>query len=398
MTSTLSSSRDKAKDRKGKIDAASRSSQWATRMFFFVGGFGTASWAPLVPLLRERLGVLDDVLGLMLLSIGIGSLLTMPLSGTLASRYGCRIVIQVASVAFALTLLALSVVDSFYLSIILLLLFGAVMGGIDVTINIVAVLVEKASKKRLMSGMHAFWSIGGFTGAGLYGLWTGAFSLSPLLSTAIATGIILLIVLFFSRHLLPYGGGGGGKLLAVPRGIVVAVSIVAFISFLVEGAIMDWSGVFLTTIRGWDISLAGMGFTVFSLAMLFMRLLGDRTMTLLGQKTVVIGGSILAALGFFSITVFSDPFAIYTGFFAIGIGCANIVPVFFSLLGRQSTMPIGDAVAATATMGYLGILVGPAAIGFISHATSLYAAFILLAVLILAQATLAFFVYRKMRK
>ncbi|BEU88805.1 MFS transporter [Selenomonas sp. TAMA-11512] len=370
--------------------------QWATRMFFFIGGFGTASWAPLVPLFRERLGILDDVLGMLLLCIGIGSLLTMPLSGFLAARFGCRIVLRVFATLFGLLLLSLAVVDDLYVSVVCLLLFGAVMGGIDVTINIAAVIVEKASGKRLMSGMHAFWSVGGFVGAGLYGLWVGVFGLSALTSTVLAMGIIFAVMLLFSRHLIPYGGGGGGKLVAVPRGIVVGVGIVAFVSFLVEGATMDWSGVFLTTIRGWDMSLAGMGFTVFSLAMLTMRLLGDATVNKLGQKAVVIGGSALAAAGFFSITVIEEPVLIYAGFFAVGIGCANIVPVFFSLLGKQTAMPIGDAVAATSTLGYLGVLVGPAAIGFISHATSLYAAFILLAALIIAQAILAFFVYRRM--
>lgn len=370
--------------------------QWATRMFFFIGGFGTASWAPLVPLLRERLAIGDDVLGLLLLCIGIGSIVTMPLSGFLATRFGCRAVLRILSVLFAVLLLTLAAVDELHLAVVCLLLFGAFMGGIDVTINIAAVIVEKASGRRLMSGMHGFWSVGGFAGAGLYGLWVGIFSLSALTSTIIASAIILAIVLLFSRRLIPYGGGGGGKLVAVPRGLVVAVGIVAFISFLVEGATMDWSGVFLTTIRGWDMSLAGMGFTAFSLAMLTMRLLGDATVNRLGQKTVVIGGSALAAAGFFSITVCEEAALIYTGFFAIGIGCANIVPVFFSLLGKQTAMPIGDAVAATSTLGYLGVLVGPAAIGFVSHATSLYAAFILLAALIIAQAALAFFVYRRM--
>ncbi len=131
-----------------------------------------------------------------------------------------------------------------------LLCFGAIMGCIDVVINIQAVIVEKAAGKRLMSGMHGLWSVGGFTGAGLFGIWVGGLGLSPTASTLIAAGIMMGTIIAFSRFLLPYGGDTGGQMLAMPKGIVTFVGLIACIAFLVEGAIMDWSGVFLTTVRG----------------------------------------------------------------------------------------------------------------------------------------------------
>ena len=268
--------------------AAGKMRQHSTRALFFIGGFGAASWAPLVPLLRERLAIGEDVLGMLLLCIGIGSLLTMPLSGAAAVRFGCRKTLSVAATVFALFLLVLCQVDNMVLAAVSLLVFGAMMGCIDVVINIQAVLVEKAAKRRLMSGMHALWSVGGFIGAGLFGIWVGTLGLTPLISTCIAVGIMLLTLAFFARHLLPFGGEGGGAMVAIPRGIVAFVGVVACIAFLMEGAIMDWSGVFLTTVRGFDLSLAGMGFTVFSAAMLVMRLLGDVTVQWLGQKPVVV--------------------------------------------------------------------------------------------------------------
>ncbi len=368
---------------------------WATRLFFFLAGFGIASWAPLVPLLRERLQITDDVLGMLLLCIGIGSLVTMPLSGKLSGKYGCRAVMRFSSVVFSLLLLSLLFVSNIYMAIVLLLLFGAFMGSVDVVMNIAAVMVQEASGRRILSGMHAFYSIGGFAGAGLYGLWVGMLGLTATESTLIAVAIMFAIIALYSRHLLPYGDSGEGKLIAIPRGIVLAIGSVAFISYLVEGATMDWSGVFLTTVRGWDMSLAGMGFTTFNLAMLLMRLLGDKTVENLGQKLVVVGGCLIAALGFFTVTVSSATMLTYAGFFAIGIGCANIVPVLFTLLGKQKVMPISEAIAASSTMGYLGILAGPAAIGFVSHATSLLTAFFMLTVLILLQAAISFMIYRK---
>ena len=366
----------------------------AARAFFFIGGFGTATWAPLVPLLRERLMVGDDVLGMLLLCIGVGSLLTMPLSGALAMRLGCRRVVMTASILFAAILLLVSCVDALSLAVPIVLIFGAVMGCIDVVVNIVAVLVEKGIGRRIMSGMHAFWSLGGFAGAGLYGVWVGLLGLTPFQSTAIAAGLILLLTAVFGRHLIPYGGGGGA-LLALPRGIIVFVGMTAFIAFLSEGAVMDWGGVYLTTVRGMDLALAGTGYSVFSAAMLTMRFLGDRVVQRIGALLVAVGGALLAFGGILLVMFAPVDALLYVGFFAIGIGSANIVPVFFSLMGRQNVMPVSAAVSAVSTMGYLGILAGPAAIGFVSSLTTLQTAFAMLAALSILQAAIGFYVFKR---
>ena len=368
----------------------------AARAFFFIGGFGTATWAPLVPLLRERLMVGDDVLGMLLLCIGVGSLLTMPLSGALAMRLGCRRVVMTASILFAAILLLVSCVDALSLAVPIVLIFGAVMGCIDVVVNIVAVLVEKGIGRRIMSGMHAFWSLGGFAGAGLYGVWVGLLGLTPFQSTAIAAGLILLLTAVFGRHLIPYGGGGGA-LLALPRGIIVFVGMTAFIAFLSEGAVMDWGGVYLTTVRGMDLALAGTGYSVFSAAMLTMRFLGDRVVQRIGALPVAVGGALLAFGGILLVMFAPVDALLYVGFFAIGIGSANIVPVFFSLMGRQNVMPVSAAVSAVSTMGYLGILAGPAAIGFVSSLTTLQTAFAMLAALSILQATIGFYVFKRIK-
>lgn len=368
----------------------------ATRAFFFIGGFGTATWAPLVPLLRERLMVGDDVLGMLLLCIGVGSLLTMPLSGALAMRLGCRRVVMTAAILYAVILLLVSRVDALSIAVPIVLIFGAVMGCIDVVVNIVAVLVEKGIGRRIMSGMHAFWSLGGFVGAGLYGVWVGLLGLSPFQSTAIAAGLILLLTAVFGRHLIPYGGGGGA-LLALPRGIIVFVGMTAFIAFLSEGAVMDWGGVYLTTVRGMDLALAGTGYSIFSAAMLTMRFLGDRVVQRIGALPVAVGGALLAFGGILLVMFAPVDALLYAGFFAIGIGSANIVPVFFSLMGRQNVMPVSAAVSAVSTMGYLGILAGPAAIGFVSSLTTLQTAFAMLAALSILQATIGFYVFKRIK-
>ena len=370
--------------------------QWAVRALFFVGGFGSASWAPLVPYLKARLAIGDDVLGMLLLCVGIGSLVTMPVSGTAAERFGCRRVLLTAGTLFAMMLLGLSVVDVLPLAVVLLLLFGASMGAIDTVVNIAAVLVEQASGRRLMSGFHGFWSVGGFVGAGLFGLWVGTVGLTPLASTVIAAAIIAAVMLVARSGLLPYGGGGGGALIAIPRGIVAFIGAIACIAFLVEGAVMDWGGVFLTTVRGMDMAMAGTGFAIFSAAMLVMRLTGDAIVSRLGQRAVVLGGTLCTMLGFLGV-IYAPGAAMYLGFFAIGVGAANVVPVFYSLLGRQDVMPLSTAVPAVSTLGYLGVLMGPAAIGFLAHAIGIADAFLFLALLVAVEMGIAAYVFRSVK-
>ena len=367
----------------------------ATRAIFFVSGFGAASWAPLVPVLRGRLAIADDLLGVLLLCIGIGSLLVMPVAGVLAERIGCRRVLIVSAVLYAASLLSICFVSSFWMAVPVIFFFGSLMGCVDVVMNIAAVIVEQGIGRRIMSGMHGFWSLGGFVGAGLYGVWVGLAGLTAFQSTLIAAVLMLALTAVFGRHLIPYGGGGGGSLIAIPRGIVAFVGVTAFIAFLSEGAVMDWSGVYLTTVRGMDLSLAGMGFSVFSGAMLLMRFLGDHVIQRVGQFPVAVGGALLAFVGILLVMFAPLNTLLYLGFFAIGIGSANIVPVFFSLMGRQSVMPVGTAVSAVSTMGYLGILAGPAAIGFVSAQTNLMTAFGMIAALCIVQALVGFYIFKK---
>ena len=367
----------------------------ATRAIFFVSGFGAASWAPLVPVLRERLAIGDDLLGVLLLCIGIGSLLVMPVAGVLAERIGCRRVLIVSAVLYAASLLSICFVSSFWMAVPVIFFFGGLMGCVDVVMNIAAVIVEQGIGRRIMSGIHGFWSLGGFVGAGLYGVWVGLAGLTAFQSTLIAAVLMLALTAVFGRHLIPYGGGGGGSLIAIPRGIVAFVGVTAFIAFLSEGAVMDWSGVYLTTVRGMDLSLAGMGFSVFSGAMLLMRFLGDHVIQRVGQFPVAVGGALLAFVGILLVMFAPVNTLLYLGFFAIGIGSANIVPVFFSLMGRQSVMPVGTAVSAVSTMGYLGILAGPAAIGFVSAQTNLMTAFGMIAALCIVQALVGFYIFKK---
>jgi predicted MFS family arabinose efflux permease len=369
----------------------------ATRVFFFIAGFGYASWAPLVPILKLRLAIGEDTLGLLLLCIGLGSLCTMPIAGTLARRFGCRRVMQLDGAAFAFILLALYAIPDVSWAIPILFLFGMATGLIDVTMNIHAIRIEKLSHKHLLSGIHGMWSLGGFAGAGIFGVWIWL-GLTPLFSTGAATVIMLVLLLAFGPHLLSEPqttGKRNSPIFAIPRGVVILIGLICCISFICEGAMMDWSGVLMLQEKGFPVSHAGTAYAIFSAAMLTMRFVGDALVMHCGSRPIIFGGVSLA-IGGLLLVIFTTPaWLIYTGFFLIGIGLANIVPVFYSFMGQQKEMPIHLAVSAVSTVGYLGSLLGPAAIGFIAHQTSLYISFMTLAALLVLLLLIARHVYAK---
>lgn len=359
--------------------------QTAARMAFFISGFTVATWAPMIPAVKEKLQIGADVLGLLLLSIGISAFIFMPLAGMMSRSFGCKKVLRVAIVVMALDLIVLSLLGSIWSFMVFLAVFGAAMGCMDVNMNLNAVIVENASKKRMMSGMHALWSVGCFAGAGLFSL-LAKIGLGITVIVMLHSALVLVLTLIFSRHFLNFKGAGNEKPVAIPKGIVIFFGILACISFLGEGAIMDWSGVLLTEVKNTELSLAGIGYAVFSVAMLVMRLVGDKIVSLLGEEKTLIGGSLIAALGFLSVIFLDDFYAIQLGFVLMGLGLANIVPTIYSLTKYQTVMPINAAVTAITSMGYTGVILGPAVLGFVAHGFGITQVFYLLAVLLAVQA------------
>ena len=355
-----------------------RSEQIATRAAFFVPGFAIACWAPLVPFAKARAGLDDAMLGVLLLCLGLGSLLSMPLAGMLAARHGCRPV-MLATVLMMVLMLPLLAVASTPLSIgVVLLVFGAGIGAMDCVMNIQAVVVERESGRAMMSGFHAFYSIGALTGAALVTLLLSVGG-GALLSTLVVAAGVVAITSLSSRWWRSERAEQGEASFALPRGVVIVIGAICFISFLAEGSMLDWSAVFLHDVRGVELTHAGWGFVAFNIAMTATRLLGDGLVNRLGASVAVLLGGLLACGGFVLATLVPSFGVALLGYALVGIGCANIVPVMFSLAGRQTCMPESVAIPAVTTMGYAGVLLGPAAIGFIAQQWSLQAAFLIAA-------------------
>ncbi len=343
---------------------------FSTRVAFFIAGFTMSAWAPLVPLAKARAGLDDGMLGMLLLCLGAGSIITMPVAGYLTSRLGCRRVILAAGALLCLVMPLLATAASPWLLMSAVFVFGAGLGGLDCAMNIQAVLVERASGRAMMSGFHGLFSVGGIAGAaGMTGLLS--LGMEPLAAVLVVIALAVLGLLSAAPHLLNFGNGEPGPLFARPRGIVLFMGVLCFIVFQAEGAVLDWSAVFLVGDHGMDPRYAGLGYAAFASTMTVGRLTGDMIVTRLGGARVVVIGGLVAALGLALSILAPDWSLALLGYALVGAGCSNIVPVLFTAVGRQKTMPQSAAIPAMTSLGYAGILIGPAAIGFIAHASSL---------------------------
>ena len=368
----------------------------AARLAFFVPGFAISTWAPMIPMVKERLALGADVLGLLLLCIGVSAFVVMPFAGKLGQKWGCQKLLMLTTILLAFGIIVLPCLPNILSYAFALALLGAVMGATEVTMNINAVIVEKLACRRRMSSMHAFWSIGCFASAGLFSL-LASWGLAVTSIACLHCVIMLAIIAYTGRHWLPYKAQGGERTFVLPHGIVIIIGVLACISFLVEGAIMDWSGIFLTEAKQLDLSLAGAGYAIFSIAMLIMRLIGDKAVQLLGEQKAVISGTLLAALSFAGLVATNNIYLNALAFILIGVGCSNVVPVFYSVLKEQKAMPIGEAVTAVTSLGYTGVILGPALLGFIAHGINISAVFELMSILLLIEVLIAKYVFAKLK-
>ena len=372
---------------RGSDDRTAGQQRLSTRLLFLIVGVANATWAPLVPLVKDRAGLDEAGLGLLLLTFGIGSLVAMPSAGAAAARLGYRPVLLAGTLALGLALPVLALASGLVPLTLALLLFGAGMGAVDCVMNLQAVAVERAGGRPMMSGFHGLYSLGCIL---------GALIASALLAAGLgAGGSVLLLVggiaaLFAAAWpgilRAERGRGSHGPAFALPRGPVLVLGLLCGVVFLTEGSALDWSAVFLIQQRGLDPTWAALGYAAFSVTMTAGRLGGDAIVARLGRGRVVVLGGLLAAAGLALSVVVPAWEAALAGYALVGAGCANIVPVLFTAAGRQTAMPARVAVPAVTTLGYAGVLAGPALIGFVAQALGLPGALLLVAALLLGVA------------
>ncbi|MGW6903231.1 MFS transporter [Streptomyces sp. NPDC054940] len=359
----------------------------ALTAFFALDGFLFAGWVVRIPAIKEQIGASASALGLALLGLSAGAVLTMTLTGRLCRRYGTHQVTVVCAVLLSLSVALPPLTHSVLALGAVLLLFGAAYGSINVAFNSAAVDLVTALRRPVMPSFHAAFSLGGMVGAGLGGLVAGA--LSPTRHLLGLTVIGLLVTAVAGRTLLrhepPTGAnavraesGGPRRLDARTRGLVIVFGLIALCTAYGEGAMADWGALHLEQDLDASPGVAAAGYSCFALAMTIGRLSGTALLERLGHGRTVIAGGATAAAGMLLGSLAPSLWAALLGFAITGLGLANLFPV---AVERAGVLAGPSGVATASTLGYGGMLLGPPAIGFMADWFSLPVALTSVAVL-----------------
>ncbi|MCZ9346868.1 MFS transporter, partial [Streptomyces sp. TRM76130] len=356
-------------------------------VFFALDGFVFAGWVVRIPALKEQTGASAGALGLALLGVSAGAVVTMILTGRLCRRYGSHPVTVVCAVLLSLSVALPPLTHSAPALGAVLLVFGSAYGGINVAFNSAAVDLVNVLRRPIIPGFHAAFSLGGMAGAGLGSLVAGA--LSPLWHLLGITVVGLLVtsvagpVLLRCAQLVPPDRPPGSD--EAPRGtdartrrLVVTFGLIALCSSYGEGAMADWGALHLEQDLDASPGVAAVGYSCFALAMAVGRLTGTALLERLGRTPTVVAGGSVAAAGMLLGSLAPSVWAALFGFAVTGLGLANIFPV---AVERAGALGGPGGVATASTLGYGGMLLGPPAIGFMADWFSLPAALTSVAVL-----------------
>ena len=341
---------------------------------FFLNGFGYGSWVPRIAEIQAKLSLSEGQLGLALFMAALGALLAMPLAGAACHRYGSQVPTAVSVVLFGLSLPGLALAPTFVWLGLALLFLGAAAGALDVAMNAQGVAVEKRYWRPIMSSLHGMFSVGGMTGAAATALIAGL-DVPLLPHFAGIAALVVVVGTVACRPLLPASAEGHaeGPGFARPSLAILVPGIVALASLLSEGAVADWSAVYLSSL-GAGTAMAAAAFAAFSLMMAAGRFAGDPLVAHLGGDLVVRTGGALAACGLALTLVIGQPLAAVIGFGLVGAGVSCVFPVGLSAAARAPDLPPSAAIAAVCTVGYFGFLLGPPMIGGLAELIGLPAA------------------------
>ena len=378
--------------------------RWGVGLIFFVNGAAFASWVSRIPALRAGMGLSDGALGSVLFAMSCGVLLSFPLAGKGAQLLGARQLALLAGVALLLMLPMPFLIGILPSLVLVMLEVGAALGTMQVAMNVLAVDVQARVPRPIMSSLHGAWSAGGLVGAGVGSLaaHVGLQPLVHLVGVAVAlAGVLLLALMLLLRARLPARSATMPMRPSMSfrqRGhrvdrVLLGLGVICFCAFLTEGALADWSAVWLHDKALASESRAALGYAAFAGAMTTMRMVGDRVLAAFGSVRVL---RLLTALGAVALAGALLLARVDTAMIALvllGLGMATVVPTAFAAAGRRADAVAGGAageasaaraVALLSGFGYSGLLLGPPLIGWLAQAATLTWALGLLVVLVVA--------------
>ena len=346
----------------------------ALRAQFFVAGALFATWGVHVPSLKAHYGLGEQALAIAMLASGAGAVVALLQAGRVLARHAPRRVVPLMAVVCMLAVGSLLLPSRYALLLALMLAYGMAAALFDVAINDEATMIERASGRPLMSGVHGMFSLGGMAGAAAWSVLAplGVSAGAHLAGASAALGALALVA---SRFML--GGKrheqGGGTPLSLPHGPLVLLGLMAALGLVGEGAMYDWSVLYLRQELDAPTRIASLGYASFSGAMAAGRFAGDWVRARMRPATLLRASGVLGAVGMALALAVPHPAAALAGFALVGLGFANIVPVLFSAAGQQPGIAPAHGIAAVSSVGYFGLMAGPPLIGFIAEARSLTA-------------------------
>lgn len=366
------------------MERAPRGALIVTFIYFILNGTLLGMWVVQIPAVEERVGISHATLGGFLVLLGAGAFLGMQLGGRLSDRFGTRTVVPLAGVLCSATLVLPGLAQEPWALGAALLVFGFGNGTLDVSMNAHAVQVERAYQRPVMSAFHATFSVGGVLAA-LIGAAAIDIGWGPATTLAVAAGLGVVVALASARGLLhavpeapsaDAAGEPGAKKGAVPVRIWL-LAVLALLVMLCEGAANDWSVLHLKTVLGASESTAAFAYGTFAATMTIGRLLADRVSARFGPVAVLRHGAILAAAGITLVALSPWIWAALAGWALFGLGLSGCVPQLFSAAGHTDPAAAGTNVSRVAGLGYVGMLAGPALIGWMTHLMALNHTFLL---------------------
>ncbi|HMV07499.1 MAG TPA: MFS transporter [Cyclobacteriaceae bacterium] len=370
---------------------APRAYRIAISSFFFIQGLTFASWASRIPDIKNAFDLSDAAWGGILLCLPIGQFFALALSGFLVTRYGSRIVLITTSLLYPATLLVIGLASSPVWLIVALLLTGFFGNIYNIAVNTQAVGIEALYGRSIMASFHGLWSLAGFAG-GLIGTFMIAKNLSPFQHYWIINGLTLLLTFLFVRSTLPRDtrtSDAKPKLFVKPDNAILILGILAFSCMICEGTMFDWAGVYFEKIVAAKKEYVQFGFVAFMSTMASGRLIADFLIMKLGTKRMIRLSGFMIFIGILTVVVFPYFVPSIIGLLITGLGVSSVVPLSYGLAGQSKTMPAGQALAAVSSLGFLGFLIAPPLIGFVSEGYTLRTAFALIALMGLAVAFLS---------
>ncbi|WP_394801920.1 MFS transporter [Rhizobium halophilum] len=351
-------------------------------LLFLMNGFLVGAWAPKIPEFASRLGLSESSLGIMILVFGLGSLVMMPIAGAQIARYGSSAVSKTAALLAVPTLLFLTWAGSIWSGAVAIFFFGGLIGAMDVAMNANAVAVERHMRRAIMSSCHAFWSLGGLIGAA-----SGGFLIERMgvTSHAVLVTVVAAIMVALAWSMILRDAPHPEEVqerLRLPRSpLPWLLGLMALFCMIPEGAVIDWSALYLRQELGSSVTASGFAFAAFSLTMAIMRFAGDLVRDRFGAVLTLRVCAVISITGLITAGLAPSHTVAILGFALAGLGISNLVPIVFSAAGNLPGLRAGVGLSVVTTMGYSGILLAPSAIGFIAEYSGLALIFVALSVL-----------------